>query len=123
MALPVMPTRLLAAALVAGTSVLAAGTGAPPSAGTGPGASDPATTPAATPSTRPTTPADVQAEHRRQRQLCAGLQVAAVRAECLRQADRTRAAALATLAAPATAGPAAPARPASGALARPASGL
>lgn len=106
MALSAMSTRLLAAALLAGSPVLAAGSSAAPSTGTGPGTSNP--------SGRLATPAGVEAEHRRQRQLCAGQQVAAVRAECLRQADRTRAAALAALAVPATAGPAASARPASG---------
>jgi hypothetical protein len=67
----------------------AAADGVAPSSGSGPAASTPARSLA--------TRADIDAEHRRQRQLCDGLAVAAVRAECRRQADRSRDQALARL--------------------------
>ncbi len=98
--LAAMLVAMLAALLQAG---VAASPGQPPlhaAAGSGP-----TTMPAA-----PTTTAAVEAMHQRQRQLCQPLVVAAVRAECLRQADRSRAQALARLAPAAPGPPAAPPR-------------
>ena len=65
------PLRALAWALLSPGVVLAAA-----SVGTGAGASAPGPV------------ADAQAEHRQQRARCLALPVAAVRRECLRQADR-----------------------------------
>jgi hypothetical protein len=72
------------------------------SAGTGGGASAPGPV------------ADAHAQHRQQRARCLDLQVAAVRAECLRQADRDLARRLAPAAHPASAAPAAASAPTNG---------
>ena len=78
MALRAWHTGWLLAVLCTG----AAAGGGVPSAGSGPAASAPAGNLA--------TLAGITAEHQRQRRLCERLAVAAVRAECLRQADRSR---------------------------------
>ncbi len=92
-------TTLLAAALM---TDLAAGA-AQPAAGASAGA----------PSAGPATVATVDQDYRQQRKLCQALQVAAVRTECLREAERSRAQALARLAPTVT--PSSPAPPASAA--------
>lgn len=94
MALRALHTTLLAGLLLAALCAAAVAGGGGASSGAGPAASMPTAD----------TAAAVQAEHRRQRRLCDGLAVPAVRAECLRQADRSRAQALAGLRAPAASG-------------------
>ena len=90
------PLCALACALLSPGAVLAAA-----SVGTGGAASAPGPV------------ADAQAEHRQQRARCLDLQVAAVRAECLRQADRDLARRLAPVPPAASAASRAPAPAAS----------
>ena len=91
------PLCALACALLSPGAVLAAA-----SVGTGGAASAPGPV------------ADAQAEHRQQRARCLDLQVAAVRAECLRQADRDLARRLAPTAPAASAAAAAASAPTNG---------
>ncbi|MES2715767.1 MAG: hypothetical protein V4795_08380 [Pseudomonadota bacterium] len=81
--------RLLSAACATLAAASAVAMGA---AGTGTGGG-----PASTPAGAASTPAEVQAAYRQQCARCMALTVAAVRAECLRQAERDLAQGLAAL--------------------------